>query len=87
MLTNHTNRIEAFVVNAQHQQDTAAVVAWQNLDTTILGLATYADTTHVARVTSKSVGAGRIVATSGAFADTLTIHVAADSSAGPAPHH
>ena len=87
MLNNHTNRIEAFVVNAQHQQDTAAVVAWQNLDTTILGLATYVDTTHAARVTSKSVGTGRIVATSGAFADTLTIHVVPDSSAGPAPHH
>lgn len=86
MLNNHTNRIEAFVINAQHQQDTLAVVAWQDLDTAIVSLATYVDSTHVARVTSKAVGTGRIVATSGAFADTLVIHVAADTSAGPAPH-
>lgn len=86
MLNNHTNRIEAFVVTAQHQQDTAAVVAWQNLDTAVLGLATYVDSTHVARVTSKAIGTGRIVATSGGLADTLVIHVAADTSAGPAPH-
>ena len=86
MLNNHTNRIEAFVINAQHQQDTSAVVAWQNLDTLILGLATYVDSTHVARVASKAVGTGRIVATSGQLADTLVIHVAVDTSAGPAPH-
>ncbi|HTI06337.1 MAG TPA: DUF4382 domain-containing protein [Gemmatimonadales bacterium] len=87
MLNNHTNRLEAFVVNAQHQQDTAAVVAWQSLDTAILGLTTYVDTTHVARVTSKAIGTGRIVATSGQLADTLVIHVAPDSSAGPSAHH
>jgi len=83
MLQNRTNRLEAFVVNAQHQQDTAAVVAWQNLDTAVLGLATYVDSTRIARVTSKIVGTGRIVATSGSFVDTLVIHVAADTSSGP----
>ncbi|MFN2572217.1 MAG: DUF4382 domain-containing protein [Gemmatimonadales bacterium] len=80
MLLGSTNRLEAFVVNAQHQQDTAAVVAWSNLDTNVLGLATYVDSTHIARVTSKIVGTGRIVATSGSLADTLVIHVAPDSS-------
>ena len=83
MLANRTNRLEAFVINAQHQQDPAAPVAWQNLDTAVLGLATYVDSTHIARVTSKTIGTGRIVATSGAFADTLVIHVAADTSSGP----
>ena len=83
MLANRTNRLEAFVIDAQHQQDPDAPVAWQNLDTAVLGLATYVDSTHVARVTSKIVGTGRIVATSGAFADTLVIHVAADTSSGP----
>jgi len=38
MLANHTNRLEATVVNAQHQQDTLASVIWQNLDTAVLGL-------------------------------------------------
>lgn len=83
MLVNRTNRIEAFVINAQHQQDPDAPVAWQNLDTAVLGLETYLDSTHVARVTSKIIGTGRIVARSGAFADTLVIHVAADTSSGP----
>lgn len=80
MLVNHTNRVEAFVVNAQHQQDTSASVAWQNLDTTVLGLVTYVDSARVARVTSKAVGTGRIVAASGGLADTLVIHVAPDST-------
>jgi len=80
MLVNHTNRLEAFVVNAQHQQDTSASVVWQNLDTTVLGLVTYVDSTRVARVTSKAVGTGRIVAASGGLADTLVIHVAPDST-------
>jgi hypothetical protein len=83
MLENHANRLEAFVVNAQHQQDPNVPLAWQNLDGNVLGLTTYVDSTHVARVTSKVVGTGRIVASSGAFADTLVIHVAADTSAGP----
>lgn len=83
MLVNRTNRLEAFVVNAQHQQVPGASVAWQNLDTTVLGLATYVDSTRVARVTSKIVGSGRIVATSGSFVDTLVIHVAPDTSSGP----
>jgi len=30
MLVNHTNQIEARVVDAQHQQDTTAAVVWQN---------------------------------------------------------
>ena len=83
MIVNRTNRLEAFVVTAQHQQDPGAPVAWQNLDTAVLGLVTYPESTHVSRVTSKIVGTGRIVATSGAFADTLVIHVAADTSSGP----
>lgn len=83
MLVNRTNRLEAFVINAQHQQDPDAPVAWQNLDTAVLGLVAYPESTHVARVTSKIVGTGRIVATSGPFADTLVIHVAADTSSGP----
>ncbi len=87
MLVNHTNRLAAFVVNAQHQQDSNAVVAWQNLDTAVLGLATYLDSTRVARVTSKIVGTGRIIATSGQLTDTLVIHVAADTSSGPSAHH
>src|SRR6267143_2312713 len=71
MLANHTNRLEAFVITPQHQQDTSAAVVWQNLDTTVLGLVTYVDSTHVSRVTSKAVGTGRIVAASGGLADTL----------------
>src|SRR5437870_13535746 len=80
MLVNHTNRLEAFVINALHQQDTSATVVWQNVDTTVLGLVTYVDSTRAARVTSKAVGTGRIVAASGAFADTLVIHVFPDST-------
>jgi hypothetical protein len=80
MLVNRTNRLEAFVVTAQHQQDPDAVVAWQNLDTAVLGLVSYVDSSRVARVTSKVVGTGRIVATSGSLADTLVIHVAPDTS-------
>jgi len=78
MLVNHTNRLEAIVVNAQHQQDTSASVVWQNLDTTVLGLVV--DSVRVSHVTSKAVGTGRIVAASGALADTLVIHVAPDST-------
>ena len=80
MLANHTNRLEAFVITPQHQQDTSAAVVWQNLDTTVLGLVTYVDSTHVSRVTSKAVGTGRIVAASGGLADTLVIHVVPDST-------
>jgi len=80
MLRNHTNRLEAFVINAQHQQDPTAPVAWQNLDSAVLGLVTYVDSSHVARVTSKAVGTGRIVAASGPLTDTLVIHVAPDST-------
>lgn len=83
MLANRTNRLEAFVVNAQHQQDPTAIVAWQNLDTTVLGLVSYVDSSRIARVTSKTVGSGRIVATSGSFVDTLVIQVAPDTSSGP----
>jgi hypothetical protein len=80
MLVNHTNRLEAFVITPQHQQDTSAAVVWQNLDMTVLGLVTYVDSTHVSRVTSKAVGTGRIVAASGGLADTLVIHVVPDST-------
>ena len=83
MLVGHTNRLVAFVVNAQHQQDPSAPVTWQNLTTNVLDLATYVDSTHIARVTSKIVGTARIVATSGRLADTLTIHVYADSTPSP----
>ena len=81
MLVNHTNPLEAFVITAQHQQDTTASVTWQDVDQAILDLVV--DGPRTAHVTSKAVGTGRIVATSGALADTLTIHVYADSSAGP----
>lgn len=80
MFVNHTNRLEAFVITPQHQQDSSAAVVWQNLDTTVIGLVTYVDSTHVSRVTSKAVGTGRIVAASGALADTLVIHVVPDST-------
>jgi hypothetical protein len=48
----------------------------------VLGLVTYVDSSRVARVISKAVGTGGIIATSGALADTLVIH-AADTSAHP----
>lgn len=80
MAVNRTNRVEAFVIDAQHQQDPNAPVAWLNLDTNVLDLATYPESTHVARVTSKVIGTGRIVASSGGLADTLSIVVAADTS-------
>ena len=60
MLVNRTNSLEAIVVTAQHQQDPGAVVGWANLDTGILQLAV--DSNRFARVTSKAVGTGRIVA-------------------------
>ncbi len=78
MLVNRTNPLEAIVVNAQHQQDPTALVTWQNLDAAVLGLAV--DSNRFAHVTSKIVGTGRIVASSGALADTLAIFVAPDSS-------
>lgn len=78
MLVNRTNPLEAIVVNAQHQQDPTALVTWQNLDPAVLGLAV--DSNRFAHVTSKIVGTGRIVASSGALADTLAIFVAPDSS-------
>jgi len=78
MLVNHTNPLEAVVVNAQHQQDPTALVGWHNLDTAILTLAV--DSNRYARVTSKIVGSGRVVASSGALADTLVISVAPDST-------
>ena len=77
MLVNRTNQLEAIVVNSQRQQDTTAAVAWQNLDTAILGLV---PSGRFASVTAKAVGSGRIVATSGSLADTLRILVAADTS-------
>ena len=82
MLVNRTNPLEAIVVNAQHQQDPDAPVAWQNLDPSILDLVV--NSNQNASVTSKAVGAGRIVASSGSLVDTLRITVAADTSQ-PAP--
>lgn len=81
MLVGRTNRLEAIVVNDQHQQDPDAPVVWQNLDTAVLGLR---DSLRFAFVTSKAVGTGRVIATSGNLADTLVIRVAADTSQ-PAP--
>lgn len=82
MFLNRTNSLEAIVVNAQHQQDPDAPVAWQNLDPSILDLVV--NSNQNASVTSKAVGAGRIVASSGSLADTLRITVVADTSQ-PAP--
>jgi len=81
MLVGHTNQLEAIVVNSQHQQVPNASVNWANLDSAILGLVE--DSVRFVSVTSKAVGTGRIVATSGSLADTLVIHVAADTSSGP----
>jgi len=78
MQVNHTNPLEAIVVNAQHQQNPNAIVVWQNLDIAVLTVAV--DSNRYARVTSRIVGTGRIVAASGALADTLVIHVAPDST-------
>jgi hypothetical protein len=82
MLVNRTNALEAIVVNAQYQQDPNAPVAWQNLDPSILDLVV--NSNQNASVTSKAVGAGRIVASSGSLVDTLRITVVADTSQ-PAP--
>ncbi|HET9386386.1 MAG TPA: hypothetical protein VFO67_14690, partial [Gemmatimonadales bacterium] len=60
--------------------DTTATVAWQNLDTAVLGLQPNG---RYASVTSKTIGTGRVVATSGSLLDTLVIHVSADTSFGP----
>jgi hypothetical protein len=80
MLVNRTNQLEAHIINAQQQWDTTSAVAWQNLDTTVLGLVPNG---RFAAVTSKAIGTGRIVATSGSYVDTLSIQVAADTSSGP----
>jgi uncharacterized protein DUF4382 len=86
MLVGRTNRLETIVINSQHQQDPSAAVGWQNLDTAVVGLVVDGDTSRVARVTAKLAGSGRIVATSGALADTLVIQVVADTSSGaPVP--
>lgn len=77
MLQNRTNQLEAHIINAQHQWDTTAAVAWQNLDTAVLGLQPNG---RFASVTSKTIGTGRVVATSGSLLDTLVIQVAADTS-------
>lgn len=82
MLVSRTNSLDAIVVNAQHQQDPNAPVAWQNLDPSILDLVV--NSNQNASVTSKAVGAGRIVASSGSLVDTLRITVVADTSQ-PAP--
>ena len=79
MLLNNTNQLEAHIINPQHQWDTTAAVAWQNLDPAVLGLQPNG---RFASVTSKAIGTGRVVATSGSLLDTLVIRVAADTS-GP----
>lgn len=77
MLMNRTNQLEAHVINAQQQWDMTAAVTWQNLDAAILDLAPNG---RFASVTSKAVGSGRVVASSGSFVDTLRIQVVADTS-------
>jgi hypothetical protein len=77
MLVGRTNQLEAVVVNDQHQQDPDAPVVWQNLDPAVLGLR---DSLRFAFVTSRAVGTGRVIATSGGLADTLVIRVVADTS-------
>jgi len=77
MLVGRTNQLEAMVVNDQHQQVPDAAVTWQNLDTVVLGLR---DSLRYAFITSRAVGTGRVIATSGGLADTLVILVAADTS-------
>jgi hypothetical protein len=81
MLVGQTNQLEAIVVSSRHEQDPDATVVWQNLDATVLGLVV--DSVRFARVTARTVGSGRIVATSGPLADTLVIQVVADTSSGP----
>jgi hypothetical protein len=80
MLMNRTNQLEAHIINAQHQWDTTAAVAWQNLDTAVLDLVPNG---RFASVTSKAIGSGRVVAASGSYVDTLVIQVAPDTSSGP----
>jgi len=80
MLVNRTNQLEAHIINAQQQWDTTAAVTWQNLDTAVLDLQPNG---RFASVTSKIVGTGRVVATSGTYVDTLAIQVAADTSSSP----
>jgi hypothetical protein len=77
MLVGRTNQLEAIVVDDQHQQVPDAAVTWQNLDTVVLGLR---DSLRYAFVTSRVVGTGRVMVTSGGLADTLVIQVAADTS-------
>jgi hypothetical protein len=77
MIVGDTNQLEAIVVDAQHEQDTNAVVTWENLNNAVLGLTPNG---RLALVNAKIGGTGRIVATSGSFADTLLIVVAPDSS-------
>jgi len=77
MLVGRTNRLEAIVVNDQHQQDPNALVAWQNLDSAVLSLR---DSLRFTYVTSRTIGTGRVIATSGVLADTLVIRVVADTS-------
>jgi len=77
MRNGATNELTAWVVNAQHEQDTLAPVTWQNLDTAVF---TLAPNGRRANVTARIVGNGRIAASSGSLADTIRIFVAADSS-------
>ena len=76
MLNGATKELIAWVINAQHEQDTLAPVTWQNLDTAVFSLVPNG---RRADVTAKKVGNGRIAASSGSLADTVRIFVAADS--------
>lgn len=84
MPVNRTNQLEAHIINAQQQWDTTSAVAWQNLDAAVLDLVPNG---RYASVTSKAIGTGRVVATSGSLLDTLVIQVVADTSAGPSARH
>jgi hypothetical protein len=77
MLLGRTNTLEAIVLNSIKQRDDTAPVSWRNLDSTILDLS---PTGRFASVTSKKVGTGRVMATSGSLMDTLSIFVAPDST-------
>jgi hypothetical protein len=80
ILTGRGDTLQAVVVDAQHHPDTSAVVAWQNLDPAVLNLQPDMPTPRHAVVTASTPGTARVVATSGALADTLVITIVADST-------
>lgn len=80
MLVGDTTKIEAIVVNAQHQREPSPTVAWATLDTAVLSLTDSMRAGKYAWVSSRTVGTGRVVARSGSLSDTLVITVAPDST-------